>query len=59
MKSDPLFPEIYVKNCNRMKNAADLGGGGGGGYFIDVKIAHACYTNFTTCANFTKCEILV
>ena len=33
---------VYVKDWNRMQNAADLGRGG---YFIDVKIAHVhvCY----------------
>ena len=54
---------IHVKNWNRMQNAADLvggGGGGGGGYFINVRSIRTYATyNFTTCAFFTKCEMLV
>ena len=57
---------MQVKNWNRMQNAADLvvvvwgGGGGGGRYFINVKSIRTYATyNFTTCAFFTKCEILV
>ena len=35
-------PDIYVKNWNRLQNAADLGWV----FFIDVKIAHVCYIYF-------------
>ena len=49
-----INPDIYVNNWNRLQNAAGLG------CFLSMwrLRMYATYI-FTTCANFTKCEILV